>query len=143
MRCTATNKSTGRQCKYEAGKGKRRCGVHANNKGKSSRKRVNLLPADINESTPKQTILKMVLEKAQTADKSVLLKALDVLNIESLDLDDDNVATTTMTPSPVVVKENQQLQPLLDDEVLFISSSPAHPYVPRRSDKININKMKK
>ena len=44
MRCTATNKSTGRQCKYEAGKGKRRCGVHANNKGKSSRKRVNLLP---------------------------------------------------------------------------------------------------
>ena len=141
MRCTATNKTTGRQCNYEAGKGKRRCGVHANNKGKSSRKRVNLLPADINESTPKQKILNLVLEKAQTADKSVLLKALDVLNIESLDLDDDNVATTTMA-TPVVVKENQQLQPL-DDEVLLISRPRPSNNVPRRSDKININKMKK
>ena len=141
MRCTAVTKSTGRQCKYEAGKGKRRCGVHANNKGKSSRKRVNLLPADINESTPKQKILNLVLEKAQTADKSVLLKALDVLNIESLDLDDDNVATTTMA-TPVVVKENQQLQPL-DDEVLLISRPRPSNNVPRRSDKININKMKK
>lgn len=138
MRCTATNKSTGRQCKYEAGKGKRRCGVHANNKGKSSRKRVNLLPADINESTPKQTILNLVLEKAQTADKSVLLKALDVLNIESLDLDDDNVATTTIA-TPVVVKDQQPL----DDEVLLISRPAPSNNVPRKSDKININKMKK
>lgn len=134
MRCTAINKSTGRQCKYEIkdkDKRRRKCGVHAS-KSKSSRKHVNLLPTGINETTSKQTILEVVIKKAKTADKSVLLKALDVLNIESLD--DDAIATTTTI-------EKTQPRPL-DDEVLLIRPSSLTTKT-SKPDKINIRKMRK
>ena len=75
-RCTATNKATGRKCKYQALPGKRKCGHHTKSKGKGT---VSMLHSE----KTREEILGMVMTKAASASKDKLLKALEVLNASS------------------------------------------------------------
>ena len=75
-RCTATNKATGRKCKYQALPGKRKCGHHTKSKGKGT---VSMLHSE----KTREEILGMVMTKAASASKDKLLKVLEVLNASS------------------------------------------------------------